>query len=97
MVGRIKNRKPVIGLKNGVYTRFNEHKEIEETEIVYCGYCGKEIEEPRKEKGKVVQKFCNRICKGRFHNLKRYTMVKQFMDFLAKSGFLAVPPSEGRK
>lgn len=96
MVGRIKGRNPIIEAKKGVYTPFNRHDREEKTEVIYCGYCGKEIEEPRKEKGKVVQKFCNRICKARFHNLKRYTMVKQLMDFLAKSGFLAFPPSEGR-
>jgi len=94
MDGRIKGRKPIIGLENEAYAPFL--KPIGE-EIIYCGYCGKEIVKPRKEKGEIVQRYCNRICKDRFRNLKRYVLIKQFMDFLSKSGFLVTPSSEGRR
>jgi hypothetical protein len=64
------------------------------SDIIYCGYCGKEIINPRVEKGKIVQKFCNRKCKAQFHNFNRYTMLRLFMDFLAKGGYLNLPPSQ---
>jgi hypothetical protein len=94
MDGRIEGRKPVIGFKNKAYAPFL--KPIGE-EIIYCGYCGREIAKPRREKGEIVQRYCNRICKDRFRNLNRYVLIKQFMDFLSKSGFLAIPSKEGER
>lgn len=97
MDGRIQGRKPVIELKNEVYTPFLKPKGEEGEKIIYCGFCGKEIVKPRKEKGEIVQKFCNRTCKDRFHSLTRYLMIRQLMDFLSKSGFLASLPDEGKR
>lgn len=92
MDGRIEGRKPVIGLKSEAYAPFLKPNR---EEIIFCGFCGKEIVKPRKEKGEIVQRYCNRICKDRFRNLNRYILIKQFMDFLSKSGFLAIPSKEG--
>jgi hypothetical protein len=94
MDGRIEGRKPVVGLKDEAYTPFSQPKG---KEIIYCGYCGKEIPNPRVEKGLIVQKFCNRVCKDRFHNLNRVILVKRLLNFLSKSGFLAIPASVERR
>jgi hypothetical protein len=94
MVGQIRSGKPVIGLENGAYTPFLEGKG---DKIVFCGFCGKEIVNPRKEKGEIVQKFCKRICKDRFHNLNRVILVKQLLNFLSKSGFLMIPANVERR
>ena len=36
-----------------------------------CGSCGKYIENPRVEKGKIVQKFCNTKCHDAWHNFPK--------------------------
>ena len=36
-----------------------------------CLFCNTWIEKPRKEKGKIVQKFCNEKCHDAYHNEKR--------------------------
>ncbi len=57
--------------------------------MVLCLSCQKEILEPRKEKGREVQKFCNDKCRWNYHNMKRLEAFQQEMKTLFKKyGYL---------
>ena len=63
--------------------------------MVQCGFCGQEILEPRKEKGEVIQKFCNDKCRYSFHKSKRVeAFVAELIGLLGKYGFLRFFPPE---
>jgi len=51
-------------------------------------FCQKEIESPREQKGKVVQKFCRDECRYDYHNeLKRKerVLVKEMISLFRKN------------
>jgi len=57
-----------------------------------CDNCGDPIKEPKTDKdGNIVQKFCDRKCKDRFHNrmktkLGRKTLVSDLRAVFMKHG-----------
>lgn len=61
--------------------------------MVRCGFCGRGIENPRKYRGEVVQRFCSKICRYKYHNVPRKNIqVNEFAEelfvLLRKYGFL---------
>jgi hypothetical protein len=57
--------------------------------MVQCLSCGKDIVEPRKEKGVEIQKFCNDRCRWNYHNMKKFECFQREMaGLLKKYGYL---------
>jgi hypothetical protein len=56
--------------------------------MVRCGFCQKEIENPREYKGEVIQKFCRDRCRYSFHNERKrkdLTLAKEMISIFKKS------------
>jgi hypothetical protein len=61
--------------------------------MVRCSFCEKEIEKPRKFKGKIVQKFCSSKCRFDYHNgpkkeERARDFINEMMSLLKKYGFI---------
>ncbi len=55
--------------------------------MVRCGFCGKVIEDPREYRGEVVQKFCSKDCRYKYHNAAKkeaLAFFKETMSLLKK-------------
>jgi hypothetical protein len=63
--------------------------------MVLCGFCRKEILEPRKFKGEIVQRFCCDSCRWSYHKHVRVEkFTRELIDLLKKYGFLRFLPEE---
>jgi len=50
----------------------------------YCKHCGEHIPNPRRVKGEIVQEFCDKICRTRWHN-KRKVKIDDIPDLLERA------------
>ena len=57
--------------------------------MVMCGFCGKEILEPKMNRNGKAQKFCNDKCRWDYHNRKKFErFVGEMMALLKKYKYL---------